>query len=77
MQQIFFKLVLFMPRLVSFRGQKMHEPRPDWSPLGANFKILDEHPHLFFIFESPLPGAQLIDETPNHVHPHVCHISSY
>ena len=33
----------------------MREPRPDWSPLGVNFKILDEHP--FFIFESPpLPG---------------------
>ena len=35
----------------------MREPRPDWSPLGVNFKILDEHPHLF-IFESP-PGVSL------------------
>ena len=41
----------------------MREPRPDWSPLGVNFKILDEHSHLLFIFESnhpptppPLPG---------------------
>ena len=25
----------------------MREPRPDWSPLGVNFKILDEHPYLF------------------------------
>ena len=24
----------------------MLEPRPDWSPLGVNFKILDEHPTL-------------------------------
>ena len=32
----------------------MREPRPDWSPLGVNFKILDEHPYLF-IFESPPP----------------------
>ena len=28
----------------------MREPRPDWSPLGDNFKILDEHPYLFYIF---------------------------
>ena len=34
----------------------MREPRPDWSLLWVNFKILDEHPHLF-IFESP-PGYQ-------------------
>ena len=40
MQQFFYKLIL----LFSFRGQKMREPRPDWSPLGVNFKILDEHP---------------------------------
>ena len=44
MQQFFLKK-LFL--LVSFRGQKMREPRPDWSPLGVNFKILDEHPYLF------------------------------
>ena len=25
----------------------MREPRPDWSSLGVNFNILDEHPHLF------------------------------
>ena len=34
----------------------MREPRPDWSPLEVNFKILDEHPHLF-IFESPSRGG--------------------
>ena len=27
----------------------MRKPRPDWSPLGVNFKILDEHPRLFHI----------------------------
>ena len=31
----------------------MREPRPDWSPLGVNFKILDEHPHLFNIQVPP------------------------
>ena len=36
-----------------FRGQKMREPRPDWSPLGVNFKIFDEHPHLFYIRVPP------------------------
>ena len=25
----------------------MREPLQNWSPLGVNFKILDEHPHLF------------------------------
>ena len=33
----------------------MREPRPDWSPLGVNFKILDEHPHLFYIRVPPPP----------------------
>ena len=33
----------------------MREPRPDWSPLGVNFKILDEHPYLFYISSSPPP----------------------
>ena len=33
----------------------MREPRPDWSPLGVNFKILDEHPYLFLYIESPPP----------------------
>ena len=32
----------------------MREPRPDWSSLGVNFKILDEHPYLFYI-SSPAP----------------------
>ena len=31
----------------------MREPRPDWFPLGVNFKILDEHPYLFLYIESP------------------------
>ena len=31
----------------------MREPRPDWSPLGVNFKILDEHPYLFYISSPP------------------------
>ena len=36
----------------------MREPRPDWSPVGVNFKILDEHPHLFYIrVPPPLPGG--------------------
>ena len=51
------------PRLVSFRGQKMCEPYPDWSPLGVSFKIPDEHPHLF-IFESPLPPPPGSTPTP-------------
>ena len=35
------------------------EPRPDWSPLGVNFKILDEHPHPFLYSSSPPPrGAK-------------------
>ena len=38
----------------------MREPRPDWSPLGVNFKILDEHPHLF-LYSSPFhPGGLAI-----------------
>ena len=31
----------------------MREPRPDWSPLGVNFKILDEHPYLLYISSPP------------------------
>ena len=38
----------------------MREPRPDWSPLGVNFKIVDEHPHLFYI-SSPPPPPGLLD----------------
>ena len=53
MQQFFLKKLVL---LVSFRGQKMREPRPDWSPLGVNFKILDEQPYLFYI-SSPPPRA--------------------
>ena len=35
----------------------MREPRPDWSPLGVNFKILDEPPHLFYIRVPHPPGC--------------------
>ena len=41
----------------------MREPRPDWSPLGVNFKILDEHPYLFNISiptPPPPPSRELI-----------------
>ena len=34
----------------------MRKPRPDWSPLGVNFKILDKHPQLF-LYSSPPSGA--------------------
>ena len=34
----------------------MREPRPDWSPFGVNFKILDEHPYLFIYRVPPSPG---------------------
>ena len=37
----------------------MREPRPDWSPLGVNFKILDEHPHLFYISNPPGSGCRV------------------
>ena len=40
---------------LSFRGQKMREPRSDWAPLGVNFKNFDEHPRLFRK-RFPLPG---------------------
>ena len=37
----------------------MREPRPDWSPSGVNFKILDDQPFLsFLIFESPPPPRE-------------------
>ena len=42
----------------------MREPRPDWSPLGVNFKILNEHPHLLCIRVPPPP------------HPHALQFSS-
>ena len=37
----------------------MREPRPDWSPVGVNFKILDEHRHLFYIRFPPGGGGGL------------------
>ena len=39
----------------------MREPRPDWSPLGVNFKILDEHPYLFIYRVPPPPPPGEID----------------
>ena len=33
----------------------MGEPHPDWSPLGVNFKILDEHPYHLYISSLPPP----------------------
>ena len=41
--------------MVSFRGQNLLKPRPDWSPLGVKFKISDEHPRLFHMGVHP-PG---------------------
>ena len=42
----------------------MREPRPDWSPLGVNFKILDEHPHLFYIRVPPSFPEKFTAEKP-------------
>ena len=42
--------------MVSFRGQNLLKPRPDWSPLGVKFKISDEHPRLFRMGVPP-PGV--------------------
>ena len=39
--------------MVSFKGQKKLEPRPDWSPLGVQFKISDEYPHPFYMRSLP------------------------
>ena len=37
----------------------MREPHPDWSPLGVNLKIFDEHPCLFHMGapHPPPPGG--------------------
>ena len=35
----------------------MREPRPDRSLLGVNFKILHEHPYLFYISSPPPPPS--------------------
>ena len=43
----------------------MREPHPDWSSLGVNFKILDEHPHLSYISSQsppPPPGTLCLAE---------------
>ena len=56
----------------------MREPRPDWSPLGVNFKILDEHPHLFYI-SSPPRGVDNVIHCINHypVDNIVCFMNTY
>ena len=41
--------------MVSFRGQKKLEPRPDRSPLEVLFKISDEHPTPFICGVHPPP----------------------
>ena len=41
-----------------FRGQIKLEPRPDWSPLGVQFKISVKHPCPFHMVVS-LPGPTL------------------
>ena len=38
----------------------MREPLPDWSPLEVTFKILDEHPHLFYIRVPPLGNIVIV-----------------
>ena len=48
--------------MVSFRGQKRLGPRPDWSPLGVQFKISDEHPHPFHMRSPPPPTWQETDQ---------------
>ena len=58
MQRYFLK----SPRLVSFRGQTIPEPRPNWSALRVNFKIPDEHPHLFYI-RVPIPGIPRVRDS--------------
>ena len=40
-------------QVVSFRGQNLLKPRPDWSPLGVKFKICDKHPRLFHMGVPP------------------------
>ena len=39
--------------MVSFRGQKKSRLFPDWSPLGVNCKISDEHPSPFYMGAPP------------------------
>ena len=48
--------------MVSFKGQNLLKPRPDWSPLGVKFKISDEHPRLFRMGVPPPPrgGSPLL-----------------
>ena len=47
---------------MAFRGQKKLGPRPDWSPLGVEFKISDEHSHPFHVRNFPL-GFRASHET--------------
>ena len=38
--------MIFLIFVVSFRVHEKLQPRPDWSPLGVEFKISDEHQYL-------------------------------
>ena len=46
---------------VSFRGQNLLKPWPDWSPLGVKFKLSNEHPHLFHI-GAPSPEISIVED---------------
>ena len=46
--------------MVSFRGQNLLKPRPDWSPLGVKFKISDKHPRLFRMGVPPPPTGPIL-----------------
>ena len=56
----------FLVFLVSFRGHKKLKSRPDWSPLGFEFKVSDKHPCLFHM-GGPPPGIQLMFLLSNHL----------
>ena len=49
--------------MIAFRDQKKVGPRPDWSSLGVEFKISDEHPRLF---QMGLPQGQYAPTAHNH-----------
>ena len=40
--------------MVSLRSQIKLQPRPDWSPLGVEFKCFDQHPPCYHKWVSPL-----------------------
>ena len=39
--------------MIAYRGQKRVGPRTDWSPLGVQFKISNEHPRPFHMEVPP------------------------